>query len=285
MSVTHCNGVKDALDWLRKDTSCRFDIMITERNLLDMELLQKVVREMDLLVIAMPRNGTSKPIPMNILVAFWRYVFRKNIRNPAEVQQPMNDFPEAKKPRFRWRPEFHKIFTDCVEELKKEGIKPTDKKIEELMEAKGVKGLTRDIVKSHKQKWKNKHSKEVSQSDMQGYNDKDGPSTMTTQLPGAPAAMNISSQHHIGAPQIMTQPSSSSRQICKDLPGGQAFDDSTSINASTNLLANNPQSQGLDEIVLDPSDNLDLYWDFNNIDTFDEIDFKELDNYLPKDGR
>ena len=101
---------------------------------------------------------------------------------------------------------------------------------------------------------------------MQGYNDKDGPSSVhvleslnaATQLPRAPAAMNMSSQHHIGAPQIMTQPSSS-RQICNDLPG---FDDGTSINASTNLLANNPQNLDLDEIVLAPSDDLDFYWDF-----------------------
>lgn len=70
----------------------------------------------------MPRNGASKPIPMDIFVALWQYVFRKNIRNPAEVQQPTNDVPKAKKPPFHWPPKYHKIFTDCVEELKKEGI-------------------------------------------------------------------------------------------------------------------------------------------------------------------
>lgn len=49
-SVTQCKGAKNALDRLRKDTS-RFHIMITKRNLLDMELLQKVEREMNLFVI------------------------------------------------------------------------------------------------------------------------------------------------------------------------------------------------------------------------------------------
>ena len=134
------------------------------------------------------------------------------------------------------------------------------------------------------QKWKEKLEKQVTQSDMQGYNDKDGPSSVhvleslnsSTQLPGAPAAMNISSQPHIGAPQIMTQPSSS-RQICNDLPGGQAFDDSTSINASTNLLANNPQNQDLDEIMPGPFDDLDFYRNLYNKDTISDTDFRLLD--------
>ena len=49
-------------------------------------------------------------------------MFGKNIRNPAEVQQPTNDVPEAKRRRFNWSLDLHKIFTDCVKELKKEGI-------------------------------------------------------------------------------------------------------------------------------------------------------------------
>lgn len=118
------------------------------------------------------------------------------------------------------------------------------------------------------QKWEKKLKKE--QSDMQGSIGLESLNS-ATQLPGTPAAMNISSQPHIGAPQIMTQPSSS-RQICNDLPGGQAFDDGTSINASTNLLANNPQNQDLDEFMLPPFDDLDGYCNLCNKDTISDID-------------
>ncbi|KAL0010055.1 hypothetical protein SO802_005163 [Lithocarpus litseifolius] len=122
-------------------------------------------------------------------------------------------------------------------------LEPTNKKIEERMKAKGVKGLTRDIVKSHKQ-----GSVHVLES-----------LNSATQLPRAPAAMNISSQPHIGAPQIMT--------------GGQALD------ASPNLLANNPQNQDLDQIMCPPIDDLDFYCKFCNEDTLSDSDFTLFNHY------
>ena len=67
-------------------------------------------------------HGVLKATTMNFLATLWQCVFGKNIHNPAEVQQPTNDVPEAKRRRFNWSLDLHKIFTDCVKELKKEGI-------------------------------------------------------------------------------------------------------------------------------------------------------------------
>ena len=67
-------------------------------------------------------HGVLNPTTMNFLATLWQCVFGKNISNPAVLQQPTNDVPEAKRHRFKWSPDKHKIFIDCVEELKKEGI-------------------------------------------------------------------------------------------------------------------------------------------------------------------
>ena len=67
-------------------------------------------------------HGVLKPTTMNFLVTLWQCVFDKNISNPAVLQQPTNDVPEAKGHRFKWSLDKSKIFIDCVEELKKKDI-------------------------------------------------------------------------------------------------------------------------------------------------------------------
>ncbi|KAL0010163.1 hypothetical protein SO802_005271 [Lithocarpus litseifolius] len=150
-------------------------------------------------------------------------------------------------------------FSDAVRVLLVDDDKSCHLELKRMLQIpSSVKGDTHNFI-SMAQKWEKKLIKEVPQSDMQGYNDKDGPSSVhvleslnsATQVPRAPAAMNISSQPHIGAPQIMT--------------GGQAFD------ASTNLLANNPQNQDLEEIMRPPFDGLDFYCNFCNEDTISDI--------------
>ncbi|KAK1396815.1 Response regulatory domain-containing protein [Heracleum sosnowskyi] len=207
--VTSLTNATEALELLRKSRENQ-DIVLTDVRMPDMdgfELLKMVGLEMDIPVIMMSvddstenvmkgvkhgaRDYLVKPVRILELKNIWQHVMRKTVLNPEksslmtpeivmgdlplkkrrgkdkeqEDANPLSDGASTKKQRFAWTKDLHKKFVDAVHQL--DANKAVPKQIVELM---NHPGLTREIVASHLQKYRNYLRRQQEEVEAHSYN-------------------------------------------------------------------------------------------------------------------
>ncbi|CAB4291901.1 unnamed protein product [Prunus armeniaca] len=186
--VTKCRSAEEALCMLREDKG-KFDLVISDVHMPTMEegfkLLETVGLEMKLPVIMMSSDDNHetmkkgiilgacdylvKPFQRTALRLIWQHVVR-NRRNmvalAAAVAEPKSCVlvedddddddlvasPAKKRRRLVWTAQLHHQFVTAVNQLGHKNCHP--KKILDRMQQMGARGLTRENVASHLQKYR-----------------------------------------------------------------------------------------------------------------------------------
>ncbi|XP_021805094.1 two-component response regulator ARR2-like [Prunus avium] len=184
--VTKCRNAEEALCMLREDKG-KFDIVISDVHMPTMEegfkLLETVGLEMKLPVIMMSSDDNHetmtkgiihgacdylvKPFQRTALRLIWQHVVRNRRNKEAlAVAEPKSCVlvedddddddlvasPAKKRRRLVWTAQLHHQFVTAVNQLGHKNCHP--KKILDRMQQMGARGLTRENVASHLQKYR-----------------------------------------------------------------------------------------------------------------------------------